>query len=70
MENKIRNTLNEIYFGKTKDIVNGLRYVMSISYHTFSFSGEVKDKRLRKFQILNAHSKAVLINLFKTRFTF
>ena len=24
MENKIRNTLNEIYFGKTKDIVNGL----------------------------------------------
>lgn len=27
MENKIRSTLNEIYFGKTKDIVNGLRYV-------------------------------------------
>ncbi|GAB1603400.1 F-actin-capping protein subunit beta-like [Argonauta hians] len=25
MENKIRNTLNEIYFGKTRDIVNGLR---------------------------------------------
>lgn len=25
MENKIRSTLNEIYFGKTKDIVNGLR---------------------------------------------
>ena len=25
MENKIRNTLNEIYFGKTKDIINGLR---------------------------------------------
>lgn len=25
MENKIRNTLNEIYFGKTKDIVHGLR---------------------------------------------
>lgn len=23
MENKIRNTLNEIYFGKTKDVVNG-----------------------------------------------
>lgn len=31
MENKIRNTLNEIYFGKTKDIVNGLR-----SYQTLS----------------------------------
>lgn len=25
MENKIRNVLNEIYFGKTRDIVNGLR---------------------------------------------
>ena len=25
MENKIRQTLNEIYFGKTKDIVNDLR---------------------------------------------
>lgn len=31
MENKIRNTLNEIYFGKTKDIVNGLRSVQPIS---------------------------------------
>lgn len=28
MENKIRNTLNDIYFGKTKDIVNGLRSVV------------------------------------------
>ena len=27
MENKIRSTLNEIYFGKTKDIVNDLRLV-------------------------------------------
>ncbi len=25
MENKMRNTLNELYFGKTKDIVNDLR---------------------------------------------
>ena len=25
MENSMRNTLNEIYFGKTKDIVNDLR---------------------------------------------
>nr|CAG4651973.1 EOG090X098Y [Triops cancriformis] len=31
MENKIRNTLNEIYFGKTKDIVNGLRSINSLS---------------------------------------
>ncbi len=29
MENKIRNTLNEIYFGKTKDIINGLRSTIS-----------------------------------------
>lgn len=29
MENKIRNTLNEIYFGKTKDIVNGFRSIQS-----------------------------------------
>jgi len=31
MENKIRNTLNEIYFGKTKDIVNGLRSTVPAS---------------------------------------
>jgi len=31
MENKIRNTLNDIYFGKTKDIVNGLRSSLSAS---------------------------------------
>nr|XP_032800890.1 F-actin-capping protein subunit beta isoform X2 [Petromyzon marinus]XP_032800891.1 F-actin-capping protein subunit beta isoform X3 [Petromyzon marinus] len=31
MENKIRNTLNDIYFGKTKDIVNGLRSLQSAS---------------------------------------
>ncbi|XP_030883029.1 F-actin-capping protein subunit beta isoform X1 [Leptonychotes weddellii] len=33
MENKIRSTLNEIYFGKTKDIVNGLRSVDVIPDH-------------------------------------
>ena len=32
MENKMRNTLNEIYFGKTMDIVNDLRLVDSSSY--------------------------------------
>jgi len=31
MENKIRNTLNEIYFGKTRDIVNGLRSVVPLT---------------------------------------
>ena len=30
MENKIRHTLNEIYFGKTRDIVNGLRSSMPL----------------------------------------
>nr|BAM34021.1 CapZ-beta [Branchiostoma belcheri] len=30
MENKIRNTLNEIYFGKTRDIVNSLRSVVPL----------------------------------------
>jgi len=30
IENKIRNTLNEIYFGKTRDIVNGLRSVQPL----------------------------------------
>jgi capping protein beta len=31
MENKIRSTLNEIYFGKTRDIVNGLRSINPLS---------------------------------------
>uniref|UniRef100_A0A672MFB8 F-actin-capping protein subunit beta n=1 Tax=Sinocyclocheilus grahami TaxID=75366 RepID=A0A672MFB8_SINGR len=31
MENKIHSTLNEIYFGKTKDIVNGLRSVQMLA---------------------------------------
>lgn len=31
MENKIRNILNDIYFGKTKDIVNGLRSTQALS---------------------------------------
>jgi capping protein beta len=34
MENKIRNTLNDIYFGKTKDIVNGLRSTVSLAEQT------------------------------------
>lgn len=31
MENKIRNTLNDIYFGKTNNIVNGLRSVQPLT---------------------------------------
>ena len=31
MENKIRNTLNEIYFGKTHNVVTNLRSVAILS---------------------------------------
>lgn len=31
MESKIRSTLNEIYFSKTRDIVNGLRSINPLS---------------------------------------
>lgn len=31
VENRMRNTLNEIYFGKTRDIVNGLRSVTPLA---------------------------------------
>lgn len=31
MENKMRNTLNEVYFGKTCDIMNGLRSVVRLN---------------------------------------
>ena len=49
-ENKIRNTLNEIYFGKSRDIVNGLRFVkLKISYSTFIRSIEpLKDESQKR----------------------
>ena len=31
MENKMRNRLNEIYFGKTKNAVNRLRSVLTLA---------------------------------------
>lgn len=31
MENKIRNTLNEIYFGKTHNVVTNLRSIAVLS---------------------------------------
>ena len=31
MENKMRRTLNEIFFDRTKDIVNGLRSVLTLA---------------------------------------
>lgn len=46
MENKIRNTLNEIYFGKTKDVVNGLRSVEVLS--------DQKQKAAMKQDLANA----------------
>merc|ERR1712210_130054 len=47
MENKIRNTLNEIYFGKTKDIVNGLRSVQPLAE-----ANKMKDLRNQLFDKL------------------
>lgn len=49
MENKIRNTLNDIYFGKTKDIVNGLRSTVS--------AAENKQKELLKQDLASALQK-------------
>lgn len=49
MENKIRNNLNEIYFGKTRDIVNGLRSVVPLS--------ESKQTQEFKEQLKNAISQ-------------
>ena len=46
MENKIRNTLNEIYFGKTKDIVNGLRSAVPLS--------QMKQRELLKDDLASA----------------
>ncbi|XP_072036199.1 F-actin-capping protein subunit beta-like [Amphiura filiformis] len=49
MENKIRNTLNEIYFGKTRDIVNGLR--------SFESLAREKDKRMLQQDLMKALGK-------------
>lgn len=51
MENKIRNTLNEIYFGKTKDIVNGLRSVQSLSDQ--KREDELKKQLAQQLQLRN-----------------
>lgn len=63
MENKIRSTLNEIYFGKTKDIVNGLRYCcMSCSddlNHLLSFYSTARQQRLQQLCFSNCTSVTV-----------
>ena len=45
MENKIRNNLNEIYFGKTRDIVNGLRSVVPLS----------ESKQTQEFKVIKTY---------------
>ncbi|XP_014662171.1 PREDICTED: F-actin-capping protein subunit beta [Priapulus caudatus] len=57
MENKIRNTLNEIYFGKTKDIVNSLRSVDLLSNE--------KQKEVFKYEIAEALRKRQTITTDK-----
>eukprot|EP01136_Pigoraptor_vietnamica_P028030 Opistho-1_new@85088 len=49
MEIKMRGTLNEIYFGKTKDIVNDLRAVAGL--------GEQKKKMAMQAEIANTLRK-------------
>lgn len=49
MENKIRHTLNEIYFGKTKDIVNGLRSIAPLA--------DQKQKQALRDDLANALQK-------------
>lgn len=51
MENKMRNTLNEIYFGKTKDIVNSLR-----SVNTLADQSKQKAMQAELFQHLKSRS--------------
>ena len=50
MENSMRNTLNEIYFGKTKDIVNDLRFHKSLIMLAFCHSraDPLRASRLRR----------------------
>ncbi|CAB3976546.1 F-actin-capping subunit beta isoform X1 [Paramuricea clavata] len=52
MENKMRNTLNEIYFGKTRDIVNALRSVQSLED-----AGKMKNMQAELFQHLKNRQK-------------
>lgn len=52
MENKMRNTLNEIYFGKTRDIVNSLR-----SIHSLADQGKQKQVQQELFSVLKNRQK-------------
>jgi capping protein beta len=52
MENKIRSTLNEIYFSKTRDIVNGLRSINPLSEQ--KARGELKKDLAAALKLRNA----------------
>ena len=51
-ENKIRNTLNDIYFGKSRDIVNGLRYSGVLGKFFQNFYWYLRNKILYDFRKL------------------
>jgi len=48
MENKIRNALDELYFGRTRDIVNGIRSIRPLN--------EVKDQRDKMADVIGGLS--------------
>jgi len=48
MENKIRNALDELYFGRTRDIVNGIRSIRPLN--------EVKDHRDKMADVIGGLS--------------
>merc|ERR1712029_891771 len=48
MENKIRNSLDEIYFGRTRDVINTLRSIQPL--------GEVEDQKKRQAELMAALS--------------
>jgi len=52
MELKVRNTLQDIYFGKTKDIVNELRSVVPLS--EAKKQAEIQKELIGKLQDRNA----------------
>ncbi|CAH0720469.1 unnamed protein product, partial [Brenthis ino] len=56
MENKIRNTLNDIYFGKTKDIVNGLRSTVpaNVARQKAALQHDLAEALLQRRQVARA----------------
>ena len=50
MENKMRNTLQEVYFGKTQDIVKDIRTITALSSSNLQadLAKELSNKMLQK----------------------